>query len=444
MRRFIFPFIAVLLLMTIVYIPAFAGGNNHYKKETLTNGLTVIIKSNPDSKVFAVNILVKGRAYLEPKGKTGITEFVNRMLLKGTDVNNAVQLSKKLDDNGIKMTLYDNPYIPYDDIYTSRAFAFVKMETIDEYADPSLNLLAEIIGRPSFPKDKIEEVRQEIIGLLGMNSGSTYKNARNIYYKELFGDAPYSKTVLGDMKTINSITRDDLVRFHKILYDPENLIMAVATNIPVDICFNKIRTIFRDLPKSGYEYLAPPKVEPVKGIAKSHKYMKKDQVYIYLGNITAGIDNPSYPALLIATSALSTRMKLNLREKQGLAYSVGAGISLFPNFGIFTCGMGTGYKNYYKAIKGIKGEINKIRTEGITDIERENTVNSLWGSMLTRNLSRINQAYYMALFEYLGVGYRYWDKYIDNLRAVTTREVQLTAEKYIPWNNYVLATVGRK
>jgi zinc protease len=106
--------------------------------------------------------------------------------------------------------------------------------------------------------------------------------------------------------------------------------------------------------------------------------------------------------------------------------------------------MGTGYRNFNKSIRGIKGEIAKIRTEGITDEERVNTVNSLWGSMLTRNLSRANQAYYMSVYEFLGVGYQYWDKFIDDLRKVTVREVQLTAEKYMPENNYILATVGKK
>jgi len=148
--------------------------------------------------------------------------------------------------------------------------------------------------------------------------------------------------------------------------------------------------------------------------------------------------------LIIATAALSTRMGLELREKQGLAYSVGSSISLFPGFGIFSATMGTGYKNYEKALSGIQSEIAKICSDGVTDEERTNTTNSLWGSILTRDLSRINQAYYMALYEYLGVGYQYWDEFIDDLRAVTTQQVRQTAEKYLPQNSYVLATVGKK
>ena len=444
MKRLVLPLIACLLLGNLVVFNAKADAKSTYHREILPNGLTVLIKSNPDSRVFAVNILAKGRSLLEPDDKAGISEFVNRMLTKGTKSYTSEKLARSLDNNGIKLTLVDNPYIPYDDRYTSRAFAFVKMETIDEFANASLGLLAEIIVEPTFPDDKIEEVRNEIIGVLGMDMGSTYKNADRLFYQELLPGNPLSKTILGNMRSVGSITKNDLVDFHKMLYAPKNLILAVATNIPPEKLMSAIKLHFGNMQNPSFEYPVANAPAAIKEIVSQHQQMEKDQIYIYLGNITPGIGDPSYPALIIATAALSTRMGLELREKQGLAYSVGSSISLFPGFGIFSATMGTGYKNYEKALSGIQSEIAKISTAGITDEERTNTTNSLWGSILTRDLSRINQAYYMALYEYLGVGYQYWDEFIDDLRAVTTQQVRQTAEKYLPQNSYVLATVGKK
>lgn len=444
MRKSAYLVIFIIAVTILLYNANPALSRTVYFKKVLDNGLTVLIKSNPDSKVFAVNVLAKGRSALEAEGKTGLSEFVNRMMLKGTKDYDAEELSRVLDHNGVQLTLHDNPYIPYDDRYTSQAFAFVKLETIDEFAEPALGLLAQIVGYPTFPEDKIEEVRGEIQAVLGMNMGSTYKNAASLFREELFPESPYSKDVLGNMRTISSITQADLVTHHAILYAPENLIMAVAANIPPEICVQMIETEFGELSNIGYDYPAPQYVEPISDRARTHKYMDKDQVYIYYGNIVPGIDNPSYPALKIAASALSTRLKLELREEQGLAYSVGSGISLYPELGVFAASMGTGHRNFNQAFGGIRNEIRKLQTDGITEQERVNTTNSLWGSMLSRNLARINQAYYMALHEYLGVGYQYWDSYIDKLRAVTTQEVQAAAVKYIPYNNYVLATVGKK
>ncbi|MBD3168366.1 MAG: hypothetical protein GF307_02710 [candidate division Zixibacteria bacterium] len=444
MKKLTMSIIVLTIAGIMAFTPMWGEAQNIYKKEVLPNGLTVLIKSNPDSKVFAACVLSKGRSVIEPPMKTGISEFVNRMLTKGTENYSGAELSRKMDMHGMQLTLYDNPYIPYDDRYTTRSFAFIKMETIDEYADGAIELLAEIIRRPAFPENKIEEVRGQIMGILGMNSGSTYKNARDLFYKELFHDTPYEKTILGNPRTIGMINRDDLVQHHKKMYAPENMVIAVVTNLPTERCYEMISTAFSDMEKSGFDYPEYPKPSPVKATVKSHQQMDKDQVYIYMGNITPGIADPDFPALQIASAALSTRLKLELREEEGLAYSVGSGMGAYPGFGMFLCTMGTGYKNLDKALNGIKGEISKIRAEGITSEERINTTNNLWGSMLTRNLTRANQAYYMAVYEYYGAGYQHWDELINDLRAVTTREVQLVAEKYLPEDNYVLTTVGKK
>ncbi len=75
--------------------------------------------------------------------------------------------------------------------------------------------------------------------------------------------------------------------------------------------------------------------------------------------------------------------------------------------------------------------------------ELETAKNSLWGSTLTRRLSRINQVYYMGVNEYLGLAYDYEKEYIPRLRALTVEDVKAAAEKYFDTEDYVLATVGK-
>ena len=60
-----------------------------------------------------------------------------------------------------------------------------------------------------------------------------------------------------------------------------------------------------------------------------------------------------------------------------------------------------------------------------------------------RNLSRINQAYYMGIGEYLGVGYNYEPDYMQKIRSLTVEDVQAAAAKYLDTENYVIATVGK-
>ena len=156
------------------------------------------------------------------------------------------------------------------------------------------------------------------------------------------------------------------------------------------------------------------------------------------------IFDPDAPALRLAASILSDRLALELREKQGLAYSVGAGVTLDRDFGWYVAAMGTGRDNYEIARDGMLNEIEKLQKGPVDPDELKKAKNSLWGSHLTRRLSRINQAYYMGVNEFLGVGYDFDDKWISQLRKVTAEDVIKAARKYFSTENYILATAGLK
>ena len=414
-----------------------------YRREVLPNGLTVVVKSNPDSRVFAVNVIGKNRSASEPPGKTGITDFVNRMIKKGTTSLDAAELDQKLAEIGAQVTLNDNAWIPYDDMYTTRQYSFMKFETIDDFTEKGLDLFADMIRHPAFDQGAIEEVRGSLMGLLGRNSGSPVEVCRDLFYGALFEGQAYAKTIDGTPRTIGPITRADLVDYHKKFYSPGNMIITVGTNMNADTMMTMIKKAFGDMPKVKFDVEPALPGPPLAGVKTAHQDLEKEQIYIYLGNLLPGVTDSSVAALRVAAEVLSTRLQLNLREKQGLAYSVGAGANFDRDFGWFICSMGTGVANFERARDGILAEIEKLKVEGPTGEELETAQNSIWGTSLTRRLSRINQAYYMGIGEYLGIGYDYEDRQIPQIRAVTAEQVRDAAAKYFDTVNYVLATAGK-
>ncbi len=423
-------------------IASVATRHSTYLKEVFDNGLTVIVKSNPDSRVFALNVIGQNRSATEPPGLDGITDFVNRMIEKGTTTRNAEVLSRELSSIGANVTLYDNPWIPYDDRYTTRRFSFMKFETIDQFTESGIELFSDMIANPAFDSTEVEKVRSGIFGLLGRNSGSTYKTARNKFYDKMFEGTAYGRVIEGNYRTISSITLDDLHEHHRKMYSPENMIITIGTNYEPEKVMAMLKEYLGKIPAADF---APVEAAPPTGIAgvqTAHAPMEKDQVYIYLGSLLPAASSAEAPAIKVANAILSSRLRQNLREKQGLAYSVGSGAVLDKNFGWLICSMGTGVKNYKKAKDGILAEIENMKTEPPSIDELEEAVNSIWGSSLTANLSRINQAYYMGVNEYLGLGYNYNDMYIEKIRAVTAEQVVDIAKKYFDTENYVLATAG--
>jgi len=412
-----------------------------YRREELPNGLTVVVKSNPDSRVFALNVIGKNRSASEPPGKTGITDFVNRLLKKGTTTFSAEELDNELAAIGANVTLCDNPWIPYDDRYTTHQFSFMKFETIDEYTDRGLELFSDMIRNPAFDSAAVEQVRGMLMGLIGRQSGMTLNSCRDLFYATLFEDEAYAKPINGTPRTVGMISREDLIDYHGKYYSAGNMIMTVGTNLDADSMMTMIKRHFGDMPSVDF---SPPPAAPgpaVNKVVRAHQGMDKEQVYIFLGGRLPEAGHPDAPAIELAAEILSDRLGKVLREKKGLAYSVGAGAVFDKNFGWYICTMGTGSKNFAEARDGILAEIKKLQTEGPSTDELETAQNSLWGSYLTRRLSRINQAYYMGVNEYLGLGYDYGKDFISRLRGLTATEVQAAA-MYFDTENYVLATVG--
>lgn len=415
---------------------------SQYAHKTLVNGLEIIVKSNAYSQVQAFMVLGKDRAASEPAGKEGITDFVNRMLTHGTKNFSKDQLSRALAEIGANVTANDNPYIPYDDRYTSRQFSFLKFETISDFTDRGIVLLSEMVKHPLFADDEVEQVRQEVMGILGMQSGSTSDQAKSLYFSLLFNNTAFANPETGTMRSVGTISAQDLRSYHAQFYAPGNLILAVCTDLPAETMMAKLEAAFGDMtgtPPAKSLVTAPTTIT---GVVSQNKPMEKKQAYMYIGNATCGATSADAVALRVATDILSTRLGQNLREKQGLAYRVGAGVSLDRDFGWFSAAMGTGVENYERAKNGIVNEIDSIRNFEVSAEELERAVNSLWGAQLTARLSRINQAFYMAVNQFLVGRYDVEDDLIATMKALAPADIKRAAQKYFDTKNYVLATVG--
>jgi len=415
-----------------------------YHREVLANGLTTIIKSSPDSRVFAVTILAKHRTASEPDSLTGITDFVNRCFERGSLTRTAAELAADMAGIGAAVTLYDNPWIPYDDRYTTRQYAFAKFETIDEYARKGTGLLADMLMYPAFENPEIEDVRRGMLAVLGRQAGSPRQTARDLFYRMLFGSGAYARPVMGTAESIGRITRDDLRRHHQAFYSPDNLILAVSSSQPIDTVRQWLAETFGQI--AARDHLAPEghTPEPVVTVVREHVELPSEQLYLYLGGPLPGADSPDRAGLEIALAVLSERLYLNLREKQGLAYSVGAGAAFDRNFGWYSCAIGTEPKNRQMALDGILLQIDKLSLDGPTADEVRRAKNQMWGRLLRAKLSRVNQAYYLAVDEYLGHPAPSDPALIEAMSQIDVAAVQRVASRYLRTEAFIQASAGGK
>ena len=416
--------------------------NADYRREVLPNGIVCLVKSSPESRVFAMNVLGKNRTANEPDGKEGITDFVNHMIEKGTINRDATQLATELSQIGANVTLFDNPWIPYDDRYTSRRFSFMKFETIDTFARGGFDLFSEMLLEPAFDSIQVEQIRGQLLGSLGRSAESPSKSAKQLFYETLFEGTSFARPVEGDARSLVSITVDDLRAHHKRFYAPNNIILSITSNLPADSVVAWIVAKFGKLPSSTAEYNRLSSVASILSPTTKTEELDSKQTSIYLGGATFGLQDSDAVALEVATSILSNRLYTNLRERKGLAYSVGAGISFDKTFGWYSASMGVSPENRAEALDGMLLEIEKLRLDGPLDVEVTRARNQLWGKLMSAKLASINQSYYLGLNEYFGLSIDYDRKFLDALAKVDGRAVRRAAARGFNTRAYVAAMAG--
>ncbi len=406
---------------------------------TLSNGLDLTIESSGGSDVFAVNVLAQGRAALEPVDRPGLAGFLSRMLERGTTTRNYEQLASDLRSIGAELTVVDNPMIPYDDRYTSPAYSFVRFQTLGRYHEKAIEILADIIRNPAFEEHEIGLVAEELVGLITASGRSSYKVGRMLFRETLFEDHPFSRPLLGTMESVSLVTRDDLSDLHSRLYTPRNLVVTVVTDLPAEEVRSRIEEAFGGEWGTGEEFdgfSAPPPLSE-----KRERIEEQDmkQAYLYVGYLLPGAGHPDVPKIIAMNSILSARLGLTLREKEGLAYSVGSSVRFDREFGYLGISMGTAPESTDRAKQGILEQVELIMTRPVGETELSRAVSDYRGDLLRNRMSRLNRGYYLARDEYLGREGE--DEIYKEIRALTADDILEAARRYFSTEIYALAMV---
>ncbi|MBN2170340.1 MAG: insulinase family protein [Candidatus Krumholzibacteriota bacterium] len=397
------------------------------RRGVLDNGLTVLVKADPASEVLAAHLLVRGRSAREPRGKAGIANLAHRLLAAGTAVRDEAAIDAVLTRLGAQLKTVDNPWIPFDDYYTREDFSYVRLETLDESAGEALALLAELAGEAAYPEAAVERERGRVLGALRRGAGSPSAVARETLGAWLFPEGGRGLPAEGLPETVATITAENLRAFHAQYFNPRHMILSIVTSRPAGDIFAMAADAFGALPGAA----CPPILasRPQAGPHEDRCPLDKSQVSILATRVTPPVTETD-PALRVLVDVLSARLGLELRETQGLAYSVGAGLRFVPGlapgargFGLLTMQISTGVENLDQARSGMMTELRRLAAEPPSPVEIARATGGRRGRELMRDLSRIHQAYRMGLREHLGLDPFDWREELEVVGQEVTPEV---------------------
>ena len=399
---------------------------------TLGNGVVVGILPEEGSEVFGIHLLVADRTLREPVDAPGVADFIHRLLPGGTVLGGSQELVSRMEWAGIDVKTADSPAIPFDNRYHVPDFSYVRIEGPAQSLTVALMMLAEMVRQPAWDDagwrsaaDGHSSERKSD------NRGS--EKARQLFLGSLLGpEHPLARPVSGPAgATAGSPeqVREVWQGWPGGYFAPDRLVVTVASPLAAQETLDLVTDAFSGgpdgLPVRGpYPEPMPPEEGPAVEIGEA------PQVTLLWGRI-AEVVPEDRAALLVAIDALSDRMTAVIREREGLAYRLGAGVRPIPGGAwILSATVGTRPDNGDRVAELLEELVAELSAEPISagDLERLNA--RARRTRMLRGLSAASRAYRVgrALFEGPGSPLAVDDA---AYAAVTPKQVLVAARRYL-------------
>jgi len=321
------------------------------------------------------------------------------------------------------------------------------LSTLKEHFDKVLAIYAGILRQPAFPPEKIALAKIEYKSGISRRNDQVNQIAQREYTQLIYGaDSPYARDE--EYATIDAITRDDLIAFHKQYVQPKGMVLAVWGDFKSSEMLAKLKKTFEDwtpaaaaLPKApavNYAFRRTVNLVPKADVNQSN---------IWLGHIGGLQNTPDEAALIMMNEILSggfaSRLFSRLRSSEGLAYNV-SGIYgteiLYP--GIFFMQLQTQSSRTVEAIHSMLREMKLMATTPVTEEELRYARESWLNSYVFNFDSRDEVIGRMASYAYYGLPLDYLQQLRQQIEKVSVADVQRVAQKYLRPEEVQILVVG--
>jgi predicted Zn-dependent peptidase len=394
-------------------------------------GKTLIVVQNQLSNLLAVHYLIKHKASYESKYGKDAAKILHDCLEQRmkSDEN-----QKKSSQFGFTFVFNDNPYIPMDDIYLHPDFGYIRAEGLADELDGAINFLNSQFKDFIPTEDEFNKAVEKFKGIEMMQMGGD--KAKKLFddtYKPLiYEPEPYT----GDKP---ALSYDNLKAFAKEYFQPANMIISLVSPASCD----SVKALFSQFRSTSTTEKLPVYRKSLllqENAAEIEKDGKGERSYLFWG-FTAQIDPADAPPLQALSLILSDNIVFDIREKQGMAYHMSAGIEIIDDKALFYINQGTRPQNVDTLVSQYPGFFGKKLINELTEDELEKSINMYLGRMMFRRLSSINQAFYLGSSLYFHGDFNYDKNFHEKLKNVKLSDVKDAAKKYLNIKNPVLVIV---
>jgi predicted Zn-dependent peptidase len=388
------------------------------KVSRLDNGLRIITDTVPEMETVAVGVWADVGTRHEDLKHNGVAHMVEHMMFNGTPTRTSQQIAEAVEDVGGQINAY-----------TSREVTAYYIHLLKNDMAMGMDILSDILQRPTFPDAELEKERGVIIQEIGMTNDTPDDVVFDHYQETAYPDQALGAPILGREEIIQNMKKETLYDYVHRFYTPEKLVLSAAGNVDHESFVHMGRTMFADLPANTHQTYTPAKYKG--GEVRIEKDL--EQAHVVLGFRGVHREDPDYySALILGTvmgGGMSSRLFQEVREKRGLVYSIYSSHSSYHDDGQFEIYAGTGPESLNELVPVTCAELVKIMQDPITDVELNRAKAQIKaGILMSREsmLSRSNrQAKYLINYDIAPD----ISRVIAQVDAVTVYSVQKIAQK---------------
>ncbi|HEX2454548.1 MAG TPA: pitrilysin family protein [Vicinamibacterales bacterium] len=406
-----------------------------YNVRTLANGLQVIAVSHHEQPAVSLRLIVRAGGAQDPAEKPGVAALAAALLDQGTTSKDAEKIATTIDSIGGALGTG-----------AGSDLTFIQAVVMKDSLNLALDLVSDVARHPAFAQDEVDRQRQQMLSGLKVSYDDPDYLAGVVFDRLVYGFHPYGRPDAGTPQSIASITRDDLLKFHKTWFGANNAILAIVGDVSPEEAFAGAERAFGDWQRTPS---TPPK--PADPPPATRRVIVIDrpgavQTEIRVGNIGLPRKHPDYLALDLAIKILGgeggNRLHRVLRSERGLTYGASADINALKDSGDIVADTDTRSETTGEALRLIVDEFWRLQRQRVSERELSDAQAYLTGSfpLTIETPSAIALQVLNAVF--YGLDLNDLQTFRERVNAVTPDDIQRVAREYLRPDRLSIVLVG--
>ena len=379
----------------------------------------------------ALGLWVRTGSRNETPARAGVSHLLEHLLFKGTARFSAIEISERLDGLGAAVNAA-----------TGKETTHLHARFLDEHTEEVFDLLAEMLLAPTYPE--VDSEREVVLEEIAMYEDEPQDRVHDFLADAVFGEHPLGRRVLGEAGVIASIPVPEIDAYHRGRYTGANVVVGAAGHLEHERIADLAGRLVSP-PTDGAE--AGPVAEPDQSARVRFHEKDTEQYHICFGapGITRA-DERRY-ALTVLDSifggSTSSRLFREVREKRGLAYSIGSYNEQYTDSGLIATYVGTREENIEEACSIIGAELERLRTEPVSAEELSRAKESIKGRLVLSSESTSARMSRISRVTLFGLPSDTLDEMLVKVDAVSVGDLTELATELYGAERLSAACVGR-